>query len=261
MRRNFADILAGAGVDVATEYRSLHGLAYRRYGFYSLVASEFASVPFRGTAINIDDFNDRHGFDFEGCEESADLDYLLDFCEYLLNFAEAMAGAGRYTEDVAEMAEHLGKLADKLCYEVSERDGMIILVPRDEEVIAAAEVVPDAVGSGLVNYGYRGNEGDLEAKRAVLRGLAAELEPRRETLRDVARGFEGDLFFLLNSLNIRHNNVSPDGGRKYVRPVAEMSLGELEGWYDAVHRMCCAAFLLLDYADRVDQISGLKAGL
>lgn len=65
MRRSFAAIVRGAGVDIEAEYRSLRSLLFGDYDFCSEMEYGFDSMPFKGTAISLSDFNRRHGFDFE----------------------------------------------------------------------------------------------------------------------------------------------------------------------------------------------------
>jgi hypothetical protein len=66
-RRSFAEIVSGSGKNVADEYRSLHQLVFGNEGEYSdfhlSLIEEFELVPFRGTTLDVDDFNKRYGFE------------------------------------------------------------------------------------------------------------------------------------------------------------------------------------------------------
>ena len=75
MRRTFAEVLRSSGIDVQAEYNSLQSLVYERYGLYTLMDSHFREVWFADTAISLDDFNERHNFDFS-CMRSDALDPL-----------------------------------------------------------------------------------------------------------------------------------------------------------------------------------------
>ena len=101
-------------------------------------------------------------------------------------------------------------------------------------------------------------KGDLDIKRSTIIALADKLEPQRKTLGQINSSLESDLFFLLNNINLRHNNSDPAGGKKYHPVVAGMSNDELEKWYDEIYQMCLLAFLELDNADRKDKINKLK---
>ena len=259
MRRIFADILNGAGVDVFAEYHSLHMLVFQRYGFYSDMEECFEWMPFSGTAYNLRDFNERNQFDFEHAEYTEDLDDLLLFCEYVYNFAVRLnVPEDCGTRKASGIVRHINALADKIGYRFVHDGELWILVPRNDKIEAAAEVVPEGAGNDLFRYDYRGYKGDLEGKRTILSSLAATLEPTRAKLSGVAKAFTSDYFYLVNNLNIRHNNIDPADPGKYNDWVAQMPPGELEGWYDTVRDMSAAAFLLLEYLDKKDGIDETK---
>lgn len=258
MRRNFAEILSEAGVDVRAEYRSLHSLAFMRYGPYETIEERFDEVSFRGTAIDIQDFNSRFGFRYKDIPYSESLDDLLGMCEYLLNFVYDL-GTGA-SANLNNLARHLSELVPKLGYRVSERNGLLVLDPRDALVDAAVEVAPPTVAADLLNYSHRDHAGDLPGKRAMLVRLAGELETSRRVVEGKDRSLASDLFFLLNNLDIRHSNSVP-GSAGYRRAMAEMDPGEFEEWYDLVHRMCCEAFLLLDRAGWDEKMGALKSSI
>lgn len=68
---------------------------------------------------------------------------------------------------------------------------------------------------------------------------------------------ESDLFFLFNSVNLRHNNADPDG-KNYIPFVANMMDEEIEKWYDEAYQICLLAFLELDNVERKDRVNKLK---
>lgn len=260
MRRNFAEILRGAGVNVAAEYRSLYMLVFQRYGFYSYVKSQFESVPFRGTCVTLDDFNGRFGFDFGSVKETLEEDKLLSFCEYAYNLAKALTYRYMGTQNPCpEVISHVELLAEKLNYMFVDLDGLFVLVPKNEGIAAAAEVAPDdGSATDLVTYDWRGYEGNIDAKRAILLRLLASLEPRKRELGRLSKSLETDLFFIANNLGIRHNNTNPNDPGKYKQVVAELDAHELERWYDFCRDMCAAAFLLLSYEKQQASLEDLK---
>lgn len=261
MRRTFADILNDVEVYVAAEYRSLRMLVFQRYGFYGDMEGYFYLMPFAGTACSLEDFNERNSFDFEHAECSKDLDDLLLFCEYVYNFAVRLnANHSCYSERSFGVFRHIEKLVDKLGYRFVEDGNLWVLVPANEEIEAAAEVVPPQAGSDLFRYDYRAYRGSLDGKRKILVSLATALEPHRARLVEIAKDFTNDYFYLVNSLNIRHNNVEPADSGRYREFVARMTDAELEGWYDTVRYMSAAAFLLLEYGENIESIKDLKRG-
>ena len=74
MRRNFAQILKDAKIDVKVEYQKLYGMLYDRsiqvsntswISAYDEFSTYFIAFHFRGTCLSLDEFNDLHGFHFE----------------------------------------------------------------------------------------------------------------------------------------------------------------------------------------------------
>ncbi len=259
MRRNFADILTLGGVDIAAEYHSLYMLVYERGGFFGDMTEGFRLMPFAGTAYNLKDFNERHGFCFEDFEYSDDLDCLLLFCEYVYNFAVRLLPMDDcFTGRALDIRNHIDLLADKLGHRFVEDKGFQILVPVNDCIAAAAEVAPENFGVDLLRFDYRNMRGDLDSKRKILSSLAVALESSRPRLNTVAKAFAGDYFYLLNNFNIRHNNVDAADSDKYRERVANMTSNELEAWYDLIRDMSAAAFLLLEYWDKKDEINETK---
>ena len=221
----------------------------------------FCLMPFAGTACNLEDFNERNDFDFEYGEYPKSLDDLLLFCEYVYNFAVNMnASNDCYSEKAFGVVRHIGALVDKLGYRFVEGGILWVLVPTNEEIEAAAEVAPPQAGNDLFRYDYRAYRGDLDGKRKILVSLATALEPHRLQLSEIAKGFTSDYFYLVNNLNIRHNNVESADSGKYKEFVAQMSDEELEDWYDTVRYMSATAFLLLEYGEDAESIKSLKRG-
>ena len=259
MRRTFADILNDAEVDVFAEYHSLYMLVFQGYGFYGDMEEHFRQMPFAGTAYNLQDFNERNQLDFEQLEYSSNFDDLLLLCEYVYNFAMGLIASSNCGSGGSyEVVQHIEALADKIGYRLVQDRDLWVLVPMNEKIEAAAEVAPEAAGNDLFRYDYRGYKGDLDGKRKILVSLARALEPHRDELAKMAKDFTSDYFFLVNSLNIRHNNVEAIDPGKYKEVVALMSPNELEEWYDTVRYMSATAFLLLEYGESSERIKGLK---
>ena len=90
--------------------------------------------------------------------------------------------------------------------------------------------------------------------------MASNLEAQRTQLGMINKKLESDLFMLMNSCNIRHNNKDESSG-KYRRFIAEMSNEDLEKIYDETYQMCLLAFMLLEHADRKNWLEETKSNL
>ena len=98
MRRNFAQILKDAKIDIKSEYQKLYGLLYdrsiqvsntNRISVYDELSERFVYFHFRGTCLSIDEFNDMHEIRFERDPMDFNIDQLISLCEYIYNMLVA----------------------------------------------------------------------------------------------------------------------------------------------------------------------------
>lgn len=98
MRRNFAQILKEAKIDIKSEYQKLYGMLYdrsiqvsntKRISAYDELSDYFLGFYFRGTCLSIEEFNDVNGFHFEKEPEPFSIDNLILLCEYIENMITA----------------------------------------------------------------------------------------------------------------------------------------------------------------------------
>ena len=139
----------------------------------------------------------------------------------------------------------------------NNQNGITDFVPKDQAAISAAEIVDPALSYRIIEYNHHSMKGDLERKKATLIALADKLESKRAKLKQVSGSLESDLFYLLNSVNVRHNNAD-QGGKNYIHFVADMKDGDIEQWYDDMYQMCLLAFLELDNLERKERVKKLK---
>lgn len=271
----FSQVLKNASIDLRREYSKLYGMfcvqklqdgSGANYTLKEFCAANFISLPFRGTCISLDDFDDYYGYHFEKVPSDFDIDYLVSFCEYSYNLAIYNQGYGYgmqalglvqpmqfYVQQVMRVIESIG-------YMSNAQNGVFDFVPKDQAAISVAEIIDPGLAYKVIEYNHHSMKGDLDRKKAVLLALEDQLEPQREKLKQINSSLESDLFFLFNSINLRHNNTNPDG-KNYIPFVAKMKDSELEHWYDDTYQMCLLAFLELDHLNRKDRIKGLKESI
>lgn len=75
----------------------------------------------------------------------------------------------------------------------------------------------------ILEYHHYLLKGDLGAKKDRLRKLADALEPKRKELDNLNKTLCSDFFFLVNKMNIRHNNCDPSDKSKYVEKFDKMT--------------------------------------
>ena len=262
-RRSFAEILNGAGIDIAREYQRLIILFYKERNTYSLtlvdyVKRHFQNCPFKGTCISLSDFDETHGFVFPSSIMPSDLDTLILFCEYSCNMLNFIADLGFNKSEIEKYIQQVKKVINEINYKKLDHDGLVLFVPKSQAVSIAAQTVPAPTSYKLIEYNHHSLRGDIEAKKNILQLFANQLEAKREELTLANRTLTADLFALLNNLNIRHNNID-SSSTSYKEVVAKMSNEELERWYDDTYMLCVEAFITLDNIQRRDAVKALKA--
>lgn len=264
MRKNFADVLKSANIDIKREYSKLYGLFYGKdkrdnHSLADLISMNFESIHFRGTCLDLEDFNQQYGFNFVKQPQEFNIDYLVSFCEYVYNFVLAFHDNFFFNSGSKMFyIQHINKVIDAIGYMKSEDDGFVIFVEKNQAAISVSEIVPKEISYKVISYNHYSMRGDIDGKKAILLILANQLEPQEKKLNQIDATFKSELFFALNNFNIRHNNVDPSDKRYYKKAVAEMTDEELEHWYDETYQMCLLAFLRIDHLERKKAINELK---
>lgn len=280
MRRNFAQILKDAKIDVKVEYQKLYGMLYDRsiqvsntswISAYDEFSTYFIAFHFRGTCLSLDEFNDLHGFHFEKDPTNFNIDHLISLCEYIENLLMAYQcvplsypyGCGNMPTKLINVQFYLQQISqviEKIGYMQAEQNGLTIFVEKDPAAIAVAEseFIPESLSYRLISYNHYSMKGNLAEKKATLLDLANLLEPQRINLERIDKTFARDLFYAFNNFHIRHNNADPQSP-KFKKPIGDLAKEQLEFWYDEVYQMCLLAILRLEHADRKKTFEALKS--
>ena len=270
-RRNFAQILEAANIDIKREYDRLYSSFYLQkipdmngnsYSLKEHCAMNFMNVPFRGTCLSLDDFDDFYDIHFEKVPSNFDLNYLVLFCEYTYNLVlylhpnMTMMYIGINNHKQVYLQQII-KVVEVIGYKIIQKDCLTIMIPKSQEAMAVSEIVPPKLSYKVIEYNHHALQGDIDAKKSIILLLADQLEPKREELRSVNKTLETNIFFLYNSMNVRHNNCDPTS-KTFKKHTANMSKKELEFWYDEIYQLSLLAFLELDNIERSKQIEVLK---
>ena len=271
----FSQVLNNASIDIRREYDRLYSLFCcqklldgmgNSYTLRDLCAVNFINLPFRGTCISLDDFDDFYDYHFEKNPSGFNLDYLISFCEYSYNLAIYNQGINygipltMQTPPMQLYVQQVIKVIESLGYMMNSRKRITDFVPKDQAAISVSEIAGPELSYRIIEYNHHSMKGNIERKKAILTLLADKLEPKRERLKQINASLESDLFFLLNNLNIRHNNTSPEG-KNYIQFVADMKESEAEQWYDEIYQMCLLAFLELDHIERKKRVKNIKLAI
>lgn len=274
-RRNLAQILREADIDIRREYDRLYNYFYIQkivdangigYSLREYSAVNFMNVPFRGTCMSLDDFDDFYGIYYEKVPHNFDINYLISFCEYTYNLVMYAAPIGTfgYAGILAPSQTYMQqvfKVIDTIGYMSVQDNFVTIFVPKSAEAISVSEIVAPALSYKVIEYNHYTLQGNLVGKKNILLLLYEKLEPQRPKLKQINKAMEDNIFTLFNNLNLRHNNIDKQMPEYYNPFVAGMSEKDLESWYDETYQLCLLAFLELDNIERKKKIKELKANL
>ena len=273
MRRTFADVLREGKIDIKNEYDKLYTIMYGKISedeessLHDIMGERFTSFYFRGTCLTLDEFDQKHGFEFERNPENFDIEYLVSFCEYFQNMISgyrsvSMSGLSLFSAPIDTMLimEQIRRVVDSIGYMSVSDEGYTIYVEKSPEAIAVSEseILPVDLSYKVLEYNHYALHGKLEKKKQILLSIASVLEANREELKKTDCSLCSDVFYAFNNLNIRHNNIDSGVSKKYKSTVAGMKNEQIEFWYDEVYRMCLLAFMELEQAKRKPQFNHLK---
>ncbi len=271
-RRNFAQILKEAKIDIEREYNRLYNSFFiqkifdgmgNNLSLYEYCQMNFINVPFRGTCLTLDDFDDFHKIHFEKVPSKFDLNYLILFCEYTYNFLIYLNPVNSFGNFVVNSPhqiylQQINKVIEEIGYMYSTNErGITIFVPKSQEAISVSEIINPELSYKVIEYNHHLLQGNIEGKKAILLLLADKIESKRVELKNINKTMETNIFMLFNNMNIRHDNCSK-GSSHYIEYVANMPRKELEEWYDEIYQLSLLAFLELDNIERNKKISDLK---
>ena len=229
----------------------------------------FKEWEHRGHFVDVDDFLEALRYDDLKEDATHNVDALLTLIELIYNFWELSRKQFHDTKKGYKLEwcgnyYHLKDVMDDVLSQynhvayINEDQECVLIIEDKSEVTAAAEIMPTpALAVDVVRYNHRTLRGEIELKKKILLAMGAELEAKRKKLHTINTTLENDIFFMLNNLNIRHNNKSK-GDKNYKEYVAKMRKDRLEKWYDELYQMLLLAFLLMDNIERVENVKGLK---
>lgn len=191
-----------------------------------------------------------------------DYEWILNYCEYAANILYLVKSKARpydlLGDEVDAALHNICVLLEWYGYKVEylANDEKALVVRQSAQATAVAEVLPADLAKLVLEYNHFTLRGDKKRKKDILIALGAALEAKRKELNSINKSLADKIFFMLNNLNIRHNNVEK-GHKTYNESVAKMTETELENWYDELYQMILLAYLLMDNQDRNSKVDVL----
>ncbi len=227
----------------------------------------FSGWKRKGHCLDLEDFTDTIDFYDMADDAPYEQEQLLNFIETVYNFwwlAEDRMLRSELQLEPLNSFYLLKKIMDDV---LAQRNYKVYQLPEEEcvlvgedkpEVTAVAEITDRSIAIPVLRYNHFSLKGDIETKKSILIQLGSDLEAKREILKKAENQLCADIFFMLNNMNLRHNNINPMDQAKYKEYVAKMPEDELESWYDELYQMILLGYLELDNDKRKVKISQLK---
>ena len=278
-RKNIFDVISGS-FDIARELQRIKQLFEAEHPVYVLSARTNYSVfryvdkygfyqwRNRGRCVDANDFLSI--LEYEELWKSAptNLQDLLTLIEIIYNFCWIVKKADGNMKVLTDrnQEKHFSILEETLiaCLSHYNHKGVyfseleqLIVIEDKPEATAVAEIVDNDLGYKVLRYNHYILKGDLQAKKDILLALGADLEPQREQIKAIDKTLEDGIFYILNNLNLRHNNTT-EGDRYYRQAVVDMDNATLENWYDELYQMMLLAYLQMDQTERNTRVKALK---
>lgn len=217
----------------------------------------------RGRCTNCDEIRKRLQITYANIKNKLSDEQVLLYLEYVANIiwlCNERYCVENIEDEYVYLQEKLTGVLDDLGYEakVFEDDEKVILVEKNAAMTAVAETVDPKTAYAVIEYNHHLLKGDIAEKQRILKFLADKFEPIRGELKRVNKELESNTGYLLNKMNIRHNNIE---GKNAIEYVKNLSDEQLEEWYDETYQMLLLCFLEYENIERNKKISDLKVAM
>lgn len=225
----------------------------------------FKSWKQRGTCIDCSDFERTLGIShIPDTEYELTNEFIIIYCEYAANMIyllqQNVEGEDRLTDIISATQENIEKFLAWYNYELKyyPKEQKVLVVPNNPYATSVAESIEnEALSYSIIEYNHYLLKGNIVKKKAILVALGADLEPHRAEIASINKKLEDSIFFMLNNLDLRHNNRTK-GDKKYNEKVAKMNKTKLEKWYDELYQLMLTAYLCMENVKRIDAVDKLK---
>ena len=271
-RKNFTDILNNYHIDFQNEILKIEKLfredKYEVDEFESKYFSieeyincyYFLGWKYRSTFLSTDEL--REAFNVPSpytCRKKEySLEDFLSYAEFVINMVHiAREDIFEYFETtVKTIFENIRSILDSNNYKIQvTENNLLIIVANSETVTAVSEIYQD-IAPKVIEYNRFSLRGNLERKKELLVTIAHKFEGVEYKLQaNNQSALAENVTFLLNSLNLRHNNAE---GKHAKNKILQMNNEELEDWYDKTYDTMLLALLYANYTEILPYLKQLK---
>lgn len=213
----------------------------------------------RGRIYSYDDFRERLNIEDFIDKATISLEDAFIYFEFVLNvlYSCTVFDEVFLSEEGEFIRNNIRVLIEHFNYEIREFDDeeKVLIVEKNPAATAVSEIVENNVSKAVIEYNHFTMKGKLDEKQKILKLLGDKFEGKQEELKNINSTLEENTRFMLNNVNIRHNNTE---GKSKKKAICDMEVNELEKWYDETYQLLLLGFLELDNVERMDKIKQLK---
>lgn len=271
MSSHFLDLLSRK-INLYAEYVKIERIICSEndsYNVNDLFQSHFREWQYRQNFDSIFELREAFGFVVKFsknsvtiCRTTIDLNEFLLYCEMVLNLYDSLRNYYDFppVHKAASQAIYLISYdINELGYRIYKDDSdRIYIIKNDPVANEIIDTVPEKVAANVLQYSHYAIAGDLEKKRTILKTLGDYLEPKRKEIRSINTTAEDSIFFLLNKMNIRHNNCDIHNTSNYNEHFVALSDQQKEKIYDDTFQQALTCLVLLNQRERTIRINKLK---
>jgi len=264
-RRNIYDVVRNSPFDVESECTRINKLFCSKVeglpALRDVIDASFEGIPmaFRGRTLSIEDYNKTYGLDYPAYYRTDDIENLIGYCEYIMNFCTQLEENEFYPMEnehehaVETLRKTILSCMDEIGQVPAEKDVFTIFVDKNPAALAVAEIVDEKLAFPVLEYNHHRLKGDLNRKQLLLKLFADDFESKRRQLKSIAGSVESQLGELMNKF-VRHDHSQTP----YIGSLTEAQLEEI---YDDIYQLYLLGNLQLDNLDRKKRMTEVLSAI
>lgn len=271
-RRNFFDRIART-IDFQREYQKIESLVLQPHSLHGdsiedSIERYFKNWKYNANYLSFKELRDQLKFTFvrDGYYDVPsghikDANDFFDYCEMIINMIVLLPEeeAEYHENNVNEIIRLIDYDLNSLNHKIRKIDDKYLIIQKDATVSEVVDIVEVSLAKIILEYNHYLLKGDLEKKKNILVKIANALEPQKSEIKAINYQLFKDYFYLINNMDIRHNNCDSSDTSNYNAYFDKLTIEEKEEWYDEIYQMSLLIFLLLENRNRTKKISDLKS--
>lgn len=274
-RHNFFEKLERE-INIQFEYEKIENIVLNELNEYCFTLNDqieenFYNWKFKKNYLSFEELRNYMGFTYSelrngvkiATAEVKNIDDFILYCEMIYNMIFCVVADSieyNFSEPTLNVLRIIQYDIEKMNHNIIclKQNEQYLIVQKNPAASAVADIVKPDLADSIIEYNHHLLKGKLKEKQLILKMIADALEPKRQELKMVDRKIESDFFYMVNCMNVRHNNCDASDLKKYNPEFAVLKDEQKESWYDEIYQEGLMAFLLLEQTKREKRIQKFK---